>query len=82
MVDDGVEDAEFLYPYYRLQEEGYKVVVVASRAKATYKGKHGVPIRSELSAKDVNVDEYDAVIILGGRAPDRMRINKDLVRIV
>jgi thioredoxin-related protein len=23
MVDDGVEDAEFLYPYYRFQEEGY-----------------------------------------------------------
>jgi putative intracellular protease/amidase len=36
MVDDGVEDAEFLYSYYRLQEEGYKLDIVASKAKKTY----------------------------------------------
>lgn len=82
MVDEGVEDAEFLYPYYRFQEEGYKVDVVASKAKETYRGKHGVPIRSNLSPKEVNVDEYDALIIPGGKAPDRMRINKGLVNIV
>ena len=33
MVDEGVEDVEFLYPYYRLQEEGYKLDIVASKAK-------------------------------------------------
>ena len=82
IVDEGVEDAEFLYPYYRLQEEGYKVVILASKAKATYIGKQGVPITSEISPKEVNVNEYDGVIIPGGRAPDKMRINKDLVNIV
>jgi len=82
MVDEGVEDAEFLYPYYRFQEEGYKVDVVGSKAKETYLGKHGVPIRSNLSPEEVNVDDYGALIIPGGRAPDRMRINKGLVRIV
>jgi protease I len=82
MVDEGIEDSEFLYPYYRLQEEGYKVDIVGSKAKETYTGKHGVPIRSDLSPEEVNIDEYDAVIIPGGRAPDRMRINKGLVKIV
>jgi len=82
MVDEGVEDAEFLYPYYRFQEEGYKVDVVGSKAKETYLGKHGVPIKSNLSPEEVNVDDYGALIIPGGRAPDRMRINKGLVRIV
>jgi protease I len=82
MVDEGVEDSEFIYPYYRLQEEGYKVVIVASKARETYIGKHGVPIKSEVSADDVNVEEYDALIIPGGRAPDRMRINENLVKIV
>jgi protease I len=82
MVDEGVEDSEFIYPYYRLQEEGYKVVIVASKAGETYIGKHGVPIKSEVSADDVNVEEYDALIIPGGRAPDRMRINENLVKIV
>jgi protease I len=82
MVDDGVEDAEFLYPYYRFQEEGFKLDVVASKAKETYTGKHGVPMSSDISPKEVNVDEYDALIIPGGRAPDRMRINKGLVELV
>jgi len=36
MVENGVEDTEFLYPYYRFQEEGYKVDVVAPKAKETY----------------------------------------------
>jgi len=82
MVDEGVEDAEFIYPYYRFQEEGYKVQIVGSKAKETYTGKHGIPIKSDLSPNEVNVDEYDALIIPGGRAPDKMRINEDLVNIV
>jgi len=82
MLDEGVEDVEFLYPYYRFQEEGYAVDVVASKAKETYVGKHGVPLKSDLSPEEVNVDEYDAVVIPGGRAPDRMRINKGLVGMV
>lgn len=82
MVDEGVEDAEFLYPYYRFQEEGYEVVILASKAGETYTGKHGIPIKSEISPKDVKIDDYDAIIIPGGRAPDRMRINDGLVKIV
>jgi protease I len=82
MVDDGVEDVEFLYPYYRLQEEGYKVDVVASKARETYQGKHGVSIRSDLSPEKVKIEEYYALIIPGGRAPDKMRVNKGLVNIV
>lgn len=82
MVDDGVEDVEFLYPYYRLQEEGYRVDVVASKARETYHGKHGVPIRSDLSPEKVKIEEYDALIIPGGRAPDKMRVDKGLVNIV
>ncbi len=82
MVDEGVEDAEFIYPYYRFQEEGYRVVILASKAGETYMGKHGILIKSEISPKDVSIDEYDAVIIPGGRAPDKMRVNTDLVKIV
>jgi protease I len=82
MVENGVEDTEFLYPYYRFQEEGYKVDVVAPKAKETYVGKHGVPIRPDFSPEEVNIEEYDALIIPGGKAPDRMRINEGLVKIV
>lgn len=60
IVEEGVEDAEFLYPYYRFQEEGYKVDVVGPKAKETYTGKHGVPIESNISPEEVKVDEYEA----------------------
>jgi protease I len=82
MLDEGVEDVEFLYPFYRFQEEEYKVEVVASKAKETYIGKRGVPMRSDLSPEEVKIEDYDALIIPGGRAPDKMRVNKGLVNIV
>jgi len=82
MVGEGVEDSEFIYPYYRFQEEGYKVDIVASKANEIYMGKRGIPIRSDLSPKEVNIDDYDAVIIPGGQAPDKMRIDMNLVSIV
>jgi len=55
---------------------------VASKANEIYMGKRGIPIRSELSPKEVNIDDYDAVIIPGGHAPDKMRIDMNLVGIV
>jgi protease I len=82
MVDEGFEDSEFIYPYYRFREEGYTVEVVAPKGKKTYMGKHGVPALSDLSPEEVNIEDYDALVIPGGWAPDRMRINGEMVRIV
>ena len=82
MVENGVEESEFIYPYYRLQEEGYEVDIVAPKAKETYTGKHGIPFRSDLSSRDVDIEDYMAVIIPGGKAPDRMRVDEDLVKIL
>jgi protease I len=82
LLEEGVEESEFIYPYYRFREAGFQVGVCAPRGKETYLGKHGVPFRSEVSPKDVAVSEYDAIIIPGGRAPDRMRIDAAMVGIV
>jgi protease I len=82
LLEKGVEDSEFIYPYYRFQEEGYKMDIVAPQAKKEYIGKRGVHFTSELSPGEVEVDDYDAVVIPGGQAPDRMRIHRDLVELV
>jgi len=79
LVDNGFEDRELIYPYYRFQEGGYKVEVVGPRAKVTYNGEHGLTMESDLSPEDVKIEDYVAIIIPGGRAPDRMRTNKGLV---
>ncbi len=82
LVDSGFQEAELLYPYYRFQEAGYKVDLVGPKAKENYVGEHGYGMRSDLSPEDVNIDEYDAVVIPGGRAPDRMRTKKAMVDLV
>lgn len=81
-LEEGVEESEFVYPYYRFKEAGMQVDVCAPKAKETYLGKHGIPFRSDLSPDEVSVGLYDIIIIPGGRAPDRMRVNSGMVGIV
>jgi len=81
-IENGFEDSEFIYPYYRFQEEGYKLDIVAPKANQKYVGEHGVSFTSEMSPEQVNLEGYDAVIIPGGKAPDRMRLSEGLVNIV
>jgi putative intracellular protease/amidase len=52
--------------------------IVVPQAKKEYVGKRGVPFMSEFSPGDVSLDDYDAVIIPGGQAPDSMRIHPDV----
>ena len=40
------------------------------------------PLKSDLSPEEVKLENYEAIIIPGGRAPDAMRTNKALVQIV
>ncbi|MGB6681600.1 MAG: type 1 glutamine amidotransferase domain-containing protein [Candidatus Bathyarchaeia archaeon] len=82
MVGDDFEDSEFFYPYYRMMEEGYEVEVIASEAREIYCGKYGITIQSDVSPESADIDKYDALIIPGGRAPDRMRCDGDLVNLV
>ncbi len=81
-VENGFEDRELMIPYYRFQEAGYKVDVVGPKANTTYNGEYGLTIKSNLSPEDVNIGDYVAIVIPGGRAPDRMRTNKGLVKLV
>jgi protease I len=79
LVDDIYEDQEFWYPYLRLKEEGFEVVSVADKAGATYSGKHGYPVKADVAAADANPDEFAAVIIPGGYAPDKMRVKPAMI---
>jgi protease I len=82
LVENGFEDVELLYPYYRYQEAGYHVEVVGPKKGEVYAGKKGGSIKSTLTPKDVDLDEYVAVIVPGGWAPDRMRTKPGLVQLV
>ena len=82
LVEDIYEDQELWYPYYRLLEAGATVTMVGPEAK-TYESKHGYPATADVAAADVTADDFDAVMIPGGFAPDRLRRYQtvlDLVR--
>jgi len=75
------EDTELIYPYYRLKEAGADVKI-ASLEKGTICGKHGIEVTAELAIKELSADNYDAVIIPGGWAPDRLRVYKEVLDFV
>ena len=73
LVEEIYEDRELWYPYDRLREEGCAVVLVGPEAGKTYKSKHGYPAKADRAADQVSADDFDALIIPGGFAPDHMR---------
>jgi protease I len=76
------QDEEYIYPYYRLQEAGYHVDV-ATKDKAVMNGKYGIPAKPTIDVKDLNSDNYDAVVLPGGtEAPDRVRQIKEVLKFV
>ncbi len=79
LVADLYDDNELYYPYYRLLEEGYQVDFIGAEANTTYKSKHGLPVVSKYAASDVNVSDYDGLVIPGGFSPDYMRRSSDIV---
>ncbi|MDG6223090.1 MAG: type 1 glutamine amidotransferase [Candidatus Bathyarchaeota archaeon] len=81
-LENGFEDSEFVYPYYRFQEAEFNVDIVAPLANKEYVGKHGLTFKSNLAPEQVNIDDYSGLIIPGGFAPDRLRINKQIVNLI
>ena len=78
---DNFEDSELLVPYYRLREEGMEVDV-ASMKKGTIKGKHGYEIGVNKRLQEVDSDEYDILILPGGKAPEAIRKEREALEIV
>lgn len=69
---DNFEDTELLVPYYRLKEAGI-AVDMASIRKGAFKGKHGYEAQANKTLQEVNPDDYDLLILPGGKAPEAIR---------
>jgi len=73
LVGPGFEDLEFWVPLMRLREEGASVTVVGLKAEETYTGKTGLSATAEKGADDISAADFDALVIPGGWAPDKLR---------
>jgi len=82
IIDHIYEDLELWYPKIRLEEEGWEVVVAAPKAGETYAGKHGYPCVSDAAIADVEESDFDALLVPGGFAPDKLRRDPKVLSLV
>lgn len=95
VIGDAAEVLDTFYPLFRVQEDGHQVVVAAP-AKRVYslvmhekpdgwdvtRESPGYHLPSDVAFKDVRADEYHGLILSGGRAPEYLRYDPDLIRLV
>ena len=78
------QDHEFIYPYYRLLEDGFELDVCMNEGKKV-KGFLGtdLPPNKDQEVKNIdqiNVSDYNLLIIPGGvKAMEKVRQNKKII---
>ena len=97
LVGDFVEDYEVMVPFQALLAVGYQVHAVCPDKKAgdkvrtavhdfegeqTYSEKPGHNFQLNAAFADVKAEDYDALVIPGGRAPEYIRLNERVLEIV
>jgi protease I len=83
LVEEGFEERELLEPVEALRAAGATVVIVGPTSGGTFKGRRGeVTVTSDLAAGAARTRTFDAIVIPGGYAPDRMRMRHAMVDLV
>ena len=82
LAADDFEDMELLYPLYRLREEEVAVTVAGLDDRpVTGKKGHG-PVPVDTTVGQVAADDFDALVIPGGYAPDKLRRSEAVLSLV
>lgn len=93
VVGDATETVDTLYPFYRLQEAKIQPVVIAPEKRLYQMVMHevrpgwtitreweGYQIKADLAFSEVDPEEYLGILFSGGRAPEYIREDEDLIR--
>ena len=80
LVEEGFEDRELTGPLDALRAAGATVTIIGPSAGAQFTGKRGEAIvTSDLAAGAARMKDFDALVIPGGHAPDKMRMRHAMV---
>jgi protease I len=83
LAEEDFEDFELVEPMRSMKNAGAKVVIVGSGSRESYHGKRGkATVRVDAVADDVRAEDFDAIIVPGGYAPDKMRLHQSMVKLV
>ena len=93
-VGDATETVDTLYPYYRLREAGFTPVEAAPEKRRYQMVLHevkpgwtitkeweGYTIEADLAFRDIRPEDYLGIFFSGGRAPEYIRDDPDLIRV-
>lgn len=94
IIGDAAETLDTMYPFYRLQEAGFRPVVAAPEKRRYQMVLHevrpgwtitreweGYQLDAEVAFAEVQPEQYLGIFFSGGRAPEYIRYDADLVRI-
>ncbi len=98
-LGDATEALDTFYPFFRLQEAGFEVVVAGPEARLYHTVLHEIPpdssipwditqerpgyfIKATVAFRDCRSEDFAGVFISGGRAPEYLRYDQDLLRFI
>ena len=96
IVGEATETVDTLYPYYRLMEGGFEPVVAGPEKRRYHMVLHEIPpdwdgyvtrefegytIEADIAFKDIDPEDYLGIFFSGGRAPEYIRYDEDLMHI-
>ncbi len=82
LIEQEFEGREVFSTHDALRAAGASVTIVGPTAPTEFTGKNGATVTSRLSARRARADDFDALVIPGGWAPDRMRMRHAMVDLV
>jgi protease I len=83
LAEQDFEDVELMEPLKAMKEAGAQIFIVGSGSQTSYQGKRGkATIKVDIDADKVRAEDFDAVIIPGGYAPDKMRLHQSMIDLV
>ena len=83
LAEEDFEDSELIEPLRSMKNAGARVVIVGTGSNEKYRGKRGnASVSVDTTADKVKTEDFDAIIIPGGYAPDKMRRDQDMIELV
>jgi protease I len=76
------EDSEMKNPYEEIKKAGHEVFIIGLEKGIECTGKHGASYITDMAVSEANPEDFDAVVIPGGNAPEELRVNEDVITFV
>lgn len=83
LLADGFDESEYLVPAGVLRQAGYAIEIVGIFGRSRIYGRHsGREVQTDIRAADAVAEHYDALIIPGGRSPDLLMEDPEVLDFV